>query len=240
MIKRKNEILAAVTAAAGLAAMGLHRGLMASLVDQGLLPRNSVHATALWCLTIGILVFVLLFTRKMGAQGSFAEAFPACRLRSALGIAGGVVLVWVGLGDLAHLPGLLDCAAGVAMIAAGLCRGKGTQPWPGFHALVCVNCMYRLVGSFRSWSADPQLHDYVIQLLAMVCLMQLSCHRACCDADRIRRRSTVVWGMLAVYFCAAALSCPDAGFFLACGLWALGAVPSIDHLEEETGEPAEK
>lgn len=263
MNDRNNKLFVAVTAAAGLAAGWLRFGMMDSLENQGLLPQGSVHALGLWVLTLGFVVFLFLFSRKMGANGEFLEAFPPCNLRFALGLAGGAVMLAVGVKTLSFvdyaaigsvlprifggglgfaaltplLPGLaeglLDCAAGGAMMAGALRRRQGRVPCPGFHVLVCLSCLYRLIRCFQSWSADPQLHDYVIQLLAMVCLMLFAYHRAGCDAGRIRRRATGMLGLMAAYFCMASLSDPQPAFYLAAGLWAMSAGPTLRHIPEQ-------
>ena len=234
MNNRNNKIFVAVTGAAGLAAAWLHRQMMASLNSQWLLPRGSVHALWLLALTLGFTVYVFLFSRKIGEDGEFSQAFPPCNLRFALGIVGGALMLPAGFKEPAAAAAV-SCVAGAAMIFGAVCRKLGKAPIPGFHVAVCLSYLVRLIRSFRGWSADPQLHDYVVQLLALVCLMLFAYYRASCDAGRVRRRITGVLGLMAVYFCLASLSASDPMFYFASGLWAMSAGPSLGELDK-TGE----
>ena len=112
------------------------------------------------------------------------------------------------------------------------------------YPILCLFYMLTLIRSYRLWSADPQLHAYCFQLLAMVLLLLCSFHRTCCDAGVIQRRKLLLTAMTAAVCCAASLSGGfQPGFFLGSGLWAMGCAcdPAVlpPDPEEEEGQEDE-
>ena len=208
------------------------------LDESGLLKPFNLPHYGLWILSIGFLILLLMNLKKLGADGCYKEFFPASRLQGFLSMAGGLLLIGANLGQLFSgglLMGLAGILAGIGMILVGLCRIQGERPSPMFHSLLCIFYVLRLVISFRSWSADPQLQDYALQLLACINLMLLSFHRASCDARIIERRRTVFLGLAAVYFCMCSLSDASAPlFYAASGLWAAGSLCSLIHISPES------
>lgn len=237
MKKHSNLIIPALTLICGICAGGLRLHLLNNGLDEkGLLTPGNPSTTALWVLTAAYLAVLLFLVQKLGANGTFSDNFPACKLRGILSVLGGAVLVFESGTQLAAQPliGILGALAGISMVIAGLCRFGGKRPIPVFHILVCVFYIIRLILSFRGWSSDPQLEDYAMQLLASVCLMLFAMHRASCDADIINRRRTAFFGLAAVYFCVASLS--DASMpllYCASALWAAGAGGTLKYLPAE-------
>lgn len=218
---------------------GILRHLMITtgLDSSGLLePGNAAHY-GLWAVSVLFLLALALSLRRLGGCGTYSDNFPASKLCGSLAIAGGAVLIGESIRQIlsgSRLVGLAGAAAGVCMILTGYCRAKGERPTPALHFIVCIFYILRLISSFRHWSADPQLQDYALQLLACVNLMLLSFHRASCDARIINRRRTVFWGLAAVYFCMASLSDETMPLlYAASGLWAAGSLCSLERLPED-------
>lgn len=238
MITKNNAMYLGGTALLGLAAGFLRWVMMTTGVDQrGLLESGNWCAIALWVLSIGYLAAMAYSLRWLGAEGTFAQNFPACKLRAGASYAGGALLIYESVDQLRMgqlLIGLLGIAAGACMIFAGNCRRKGTVPNPGFHVVVCVFFLLRLIFSFQLWSPDPQLQDYGLQLMALVSLMLFAFHRASCDGGSINRKRTVFFGLAAAYFCLASLSDETMpAMYLAAGLWTVGAGCNLDKLVQE-------
>lgn len=237
-ITKNNGIYLGSTLLFGLAAGILRFAMLKNGVDEkGLLEPWNICCVALWALSIGFLAGVALRLRKQEAHGSFEHNFPACKLRMTLSIAGGVVMVAESFRVLmgGSLPmGILGIAAGACMMVTGVFRGKGTHPHPVFHIVVCIFFILRLIFSFQDWSADPQLQDYALQLLACVCLMMFAFHRASWDAGTGKRGSVAFFGLAAAYFCLASLTDGTMPlFFLAGALWAFGAGVNMDDVPVE-------
>ena len=247
MHRLRNQILLFVpTAAAALTALGLHRYMMETCIDDmGLLIGGYLPGKLLWVLTIGFVGYLLILLSTLGGRGGYGDNFPRnilCGLLMA--VAGGVLLL--SARDLSVVPGVsvpvqtqalagfmvvltdssmvvLPWLSGAAMVVLGLMRMTGRKPLFLFSGILCLFYMLTLIRSYRLWSADPQLHAYCFQLLAMVLLLLCSFHRTCWDAGVIQRRKLLFTAMTAAVCAAAALSSGfQPGFFLASALWALG------------------
>lgn len=242
MKNQKNNLTAlALTVICGICAGALRLRLLTTGLDEKglLIPGNPLNY-ALWAVVIGFLAATFFLARKAGG-GSFERQFPACKIRACLSVAGGGLLMAYSAGIMAdqRLAGILGLLAGGCMAAAGLCRWSGKRPSPLFHCGVCVYFVIRLILSFQTWGADPQMQDYALQLLACVSLMLFAYHRAACDADVINPGRTAFFGLAAACFCIASLSDETAPlFYAACGLWAVGAGSTLDKLPEVTAEEA--
>ena len=268
MHRLRNQILFLVpTAAAALTALGLHRYMMANCIDDmGLLIGGNLPGKLLWVLGFGFVGYLLILLSTLGGERSYADNFPRSYLSGGLLMAAGVVLllsaralrivpgavmptqtqalagVMVGLTDSAMA--VLPWLAGAAMVVLGLMRMTGRKPLFVFSGILCLFYMLMLIRSYRLWSADPQLHAYCFQLLAMVLLLLCSFHRTCCDAGVIQRRKLLLTAMTAAVCCAASLSGGfQPGFFLGSGLWAMGCAcdPAVlpPDPEEEEGQEDE-
>lgn len=247
MHRLRNQILLFVpTAAAALTALGLHRYMMDNCIDDmGLLIGGNLPGKLLWVLTFGFCGYLLILLSTLGGRGSYGDNFPRNALCGLLmAVAGGVMLLsardltavsaavlpeqtqalasfMVVLTDSAMV--VLPWLSGAAMVVLGLMRMTGRKPLFVFSGILCLFYMLMLIRSYRHWSADPQLHTYCFQLLAMVLMLLCSFHRTCCDAGVIQRRKLLFTAMTAVVCSAAALSSGfQPGFFLASALWALG------------------
>lgn len=230
---RKNICGYGVTLLLGLTGLLLQRRMLRVGVDEkGLLIPGEPSAIALWGLSIGFLLLALLLSRGQAPASGFGELFPICRLRGTLGILGGVLVGLYGIQTLlaGQLPvGLLALLAGLSMGFTGFCRFQGKHPSPMFHCVVCIFYVVRLVLSFRQWSADPQLQDYVMQLLACISLMLFSFHRASCDAGDRNPKRTAFFGLCSLFFCINALAGQElTGMLLGSGLWCVGAGSTLD------------
>lgn len=237
----KNEWIQALTLVLGLSGAFAHRRMMSTgLDDKGLLiPGNPVTA-ALWVLCLGYLSLALVISLAQTESGAFRAHFPPCKLRGTLSVSGGLLMILYGVTLLLGsqpVVGVLAVAAGISMAFTGLCRFRCKHPNPMFHCCVCVFFIVRLVLSFRNWSADPQLQDYVLPLLASLSLMLFAYHRASSDANQMTPKRTAFFSLCAAFFCLASLA--DASMrlmHLGAGLWAVGAAPTLEPMEHKENE----
>lgn len=180
-------------------------------------------------LSLGTALALFLFTRRCTAQRKYSELFPASVAGGAGTWAGAVGILLTAIialvrkdGTAAILTGFAGILAAAALVFVGLCRMKGRRPGYYFHTVVCVYFLLRLITSYKSWSSDPQLHDYCFQLLATVCIMLYCYHRAALDWRPGSPRAMVLLGLLGVYFCCLSLVRSDAPFLYAgTGVWML-------------------
>lgn len=246
----------------GAATLALHRYMMANCFDaKGLLIPGNLPGTLLWVLGIGYVLAMSAMLTTIGGNGTYADNFPRCLLSGGLMIAAGGVLIlsqFESTGNAVPAPEaalmggllvsritdasmeLLPWAAGLAMMVLGGYRMRGRKPFLLFSGIVCLYYMLMLVTSYRLWSADPNIHEYAYQLLALVLLMLAAFHRTCCDAGIIQRRKLLATGLSAVVCCMASLSMEQMpGFYLASGLWAAGSMCDCSVLPPDPEEEAE-
>lgn len=55
-----------------------------------------------------------------------------------------------------------------ALLYGAVCRAKGKPVYFGCFCVICAFFALYLVGTYRSWSASPQLQDYVFSMAALV------------------------------------------------------------------------
>lgn len=235
-----NRLFLGLSVLLGGAGAGLRWAVMHTAIDhKGLLIPTHPANVGMWALSILFTVAVwLLLKKKLGDNGSYSDNFTPCRLRFALSLAAGILLVVESFRQLRFglsLVNVLGMIAAFSMMAGGVCRLKGKRPLPLLHILVCCFFIVRLVVSFRGWSADPQFQDFAMQLLACVCLMLFSFHRASADADLMDREALARYGLLSLFFCILSITDETMPLLYAAGaLWAVGAGPSLKWLAEPT------
>ena len=189
---------------------------------------------SLLCLaTVGITLWVC---RKFPGQGKYSGQFPASTQGGIGAFAGGVCLLLTSMLELVRreaffsvLTGVFGIVATAALLFTGLCRLKGLRPHWGFHSVVCLYFVIRLIGRYQVWSSDPQLSDYCFQLLATVCAMLFSYHRAALDMKATRRRRMVILGLLGGFFCCLSVTASDTPLLYAgLAVWMLTNLGTLD------------
>ena len=99
---------------------------------------------------------------------------------------------------------------------------RGREPFFGMHTLVCIFFAIHLVISYRGWSSNPQLMDYVFSLFASLGMMLFAFYHSCLEAGMAKLRLLPLAGLLTAYCCLVALSGTN-NFLLYLGgaLWSL-------------------
>ena len=238
---RKNEWILLATCLLGAAGCWLRHMILTDGIDaKGLLISGHPCTLGLWVLSLGYLAAAFVIARGQKISGGFRVYFPPCKIRGILGMAGGGIIGLYSAVELLggnFLPGILGLLAGICMIFTGRCRCRGRHPSPMFHVVVCLFFIVRLVLSFKNWSADPQVQDYVIQLLACVSLMMFAYHRASFDANQPTPKRTAFFGLCAVFFAVIALSDKAMWLFmLGSGIWSVGACPTLEPVEPDRND----
>ena len=127
----------------------------------------------------------------------------------------------------AALCAALGIAAGVCLVPVALCRRSGHWPNELFHGVLTVFCLTFALCYFRRVGHDPQLLDYVFQLLAWISLMLCAYHRCLYDCDRGGRWRLEFFALCGQFFCLVSLTAgEDTLLFLGGFLWAVTALPS--------------
>ncbi len=202
-----------VTAAIlSLAGFALRTGLYAVAVDvKGLLIPSHPLELALWAVTAIGAAAILAPLRKLGGPGDYSSNFGpsaaagighillgCCILATVLTreLPGTLGMVWKALGFL----------AAPALVWGGICRRQGKKPFFLIHGAACIFLLLQMVGQYPVWSGNPQLQDYVFELLAAVAMTLFLYHCAAFEAGTGSRRMHLAAGLLTVLLSGPALS----------------------------------
>lgn len=235
-----------ITLVCGAAGFLLRIWLLATGFDEkGLMIGGHPAIWLLGLLSIAMIVILVLGTSRLLEAPKYRFNFPASLpggIGTALAAAGILICTLVEAFAGPDLFGIAVCVAGAITVPAlcwiGYCRWKGIHPSPVFHVVVSVYLLLRLVWMYRQWSSDPQLQDYVFQLLALICLMLAGYNRSAFDANMGNRRVYVCFNLAAVFFCLVSLpGCDSAVFYFSAGVWMLtnlcSLMPMKKHPREE-------
>ncbi len=148
-----------------VAGAGMLGGLLRMLLytrgtdDGGLLIPGHWAAVSLWALTALVMAALILFYSKpVGATLHSPIASALGCFLCAAALAG--VTLFQSPGAQTPLDTLifgLSLAGAAALAYIGICRLRGKQPHYLGHALLCLCFALKMVGQYRTWSADPQL-----------------------------------------------------------------------------------
>ena len=228
-MKEQNKyglLWAAVWALACLAAF-LRRGLYINAVDaKGLLLWFHPLELLLWAVVALGASLIILTVRKLDGSNVYEENFG----KSAP--VGYVLLAWViglmvlhndfsGPAQVARLLRYVGMACVPALIWGAVSRVLGKKPFFLVHVVLTAFLLLHLVSRYQDWSGNPQLQDYVFDLLAMVALILFGYQSAAFEADMGNRRLQLGMGLLAVLLCGAALGRTEmTGLYAAGMVWA--------------------
>ena len=246
-ILKKLHFLPLAALGFGMAAFGLRAALYAFAVDvKGLLVSGHPLTCALWAVVAAGAAFILWNVRSQKGSSTYEDNFSPSN-DAAIGsglMALGLLMTVTGQptaasGTLGLLWKILGILSIPAVALSGVSRYRGKCPFFGFHALLCVFLLIHMVSRYQEWSGNPQLQDYVFELLATVALTLFSYHCAAFETDMGSRRMQLATGLLAVLLCPAALAGSESGWLYIYGtVWAFSNLCSLTPPREVTADDA--
>lgn len=225
----KTNSLPILTAGMGVIALILRLGLYLLGTDEkGLLIPGHPLDILVWVVTAAAagLIIVSVWKRK-GSQrysDNFAPSAPAAI--GAFALAGGIAVsvisgwsIWSRLELIRNICGLLAIPA---LIRVGLCRRQGKRPFFLLHAVICLALTLHAVSHYQVWSSRPQLQDYFFVMAASIALTLFAYYQTAFDVGMGRRRMQLGTGLMAAFFCIAALAGgEDILLYLGGAVWAV-------------------
>lgn len=233
---RKPNRLPRLVWVAGLLGGLLRTGLYRFGVDsRGLLAAKHPLALALWLVTAAALAAAVWSLRKQVGSARYRDTFGPSGLSGAGHMAAGICILltaWLGSPLLTNYLGtiwkLLGVLSGPCLMAAGICRMKGKQPFFLLHMVPSLFLVFQMIDHYQLWSGNPQVQDYLFDLCGTMALALFSYYSAAFDVDAGNRRMYLLTGMASVYLCTVALSRTRFLFLYAgCILWVLSSLESI-------------
>lgn len=226
---KKNGWLPLAALAFGIAALVLRRLLYTVAVDEkGLLTAHHPLELLLWAVVLAGVVLIVLSVRKLDGSAAYEDNFRPSNT-AALGqfLMGYTVLMMVLLNDfplegaVGQVWKVLGFLSAPGLVWSGSCRMRGKKPFFGIHAVTCLFLLLHLVSRYQSWSGNPQLQDYLFDLLAAVALVLFSYHCAAFEAGIGKRRMQLTTGLLTLLLCGGALAgTAYSGLYVSGALWA--------------------
>lgn len=236
---KKPSFLPCIALIFGAAAFGLRKCLYAFAVDQrGLLVSGHPLTYGLWAVVLLCAAFLLWQVRKHSVcEYSFAPSAAAAAGSTLLAV--GLLMTVLhhtpsGTGTIALLWKILGFLSAPALTWAGISRRKGQKPFFGVHGLLCLFLLVHMICRYQVWSGNPQLQDYIFQLLAAISLTLFSYYCAAFEADMGSPRMHLGTGLLAVLLCTVALSEKEYRLLYLCGLvWVFAELCARNPLPKE-------
>lgn len=193
----------------------------------GLYPRQLLPWILLWLVTALTVACIYVLTRRLKNPGRYSDNYPASILGAAGCAAGGAGILYCAITALTAanlllttLSGWLGIVAGVCLVGTAVVRFKGTKPPFVLHLVPCLYFALRIFDCCRHWSNITQSGMFIFQFLASVCVMLATYQMCCFDVNLGNRRSSLLWSLSGVYFCALALPVgEDLWFYGGMMLW---------------------
>ena len=223
---RPRQLKAAVLIS-GLIGLELYRVLYAMGLDgRGLLKPG--HPAWIGLILLSIAVGGLIFLSTAPLRGSKGWLPSSILAAVGCGLAA-VSTVLTGLSGLAEgyllytIPALLAAAAFAGL---AFCRLRGLKPHFLLHVLICIHFALQMLRLYQTNSFDPQVADYLFQLLACVALTVTAYQMAAMELGQGQRRWLWTAALAAVYLCAVSLGSSATWMYLTGGFWAFTAIPT--------------
>lgn len=236
-----------VTVILGLAACILRLCLYLFGTDsKGLLVTGHPLSIALWVLTAVAAIYIPLQVRKRSGKDSLHAMadFPVSLPMVGCFLFAAGLLLTVMANRYACTPmewarNAACLLAAAAMIAVALCRMQGKTPFFGFHGILFLALTLHTISSYRGWSSQPQLTDSFFPMMGCLTLMMFSYYHTASDAAMKKPGMLSGTGLLAVFFCLAAI--PESNMlplYLTGSIWALTnlSAPTLRHNTKEESQ----
>lgn len=199
--------------AAGVGALGLVLGRLLyalALDDRGLLMRGH-PLSVLLCLTIpaSLVIALLALPGRKGeapvvlspnpwailGQGGAAVAIAATVITGDTSTLGSAGTLWRVFGLLAAL----------GLVLSAWQQHRGKAPCFAGYLVLCLFLLSHLVSHYRQWCADPQILDYLFEMLGTVLWMLFAYYCACDCVGLPKPRMWQSTGLMTVTLCLTAL-----------------------------------
>ena len=224
-MKLKPKYLPFIGLVTGLMAYGCRYWLFTTGVDDRGLLRTGHPGNFLTYILIGVaLAAVFLCSRPAPKTATWNRVFRPDLLSLVGSCLAAMGLSFTALAERGEgfFPVLLTCLGVAAALAIGLSslfRYEKKAPRMAFHTVVTLYMMLHILSQYRGWNFEPQLQQYLPQLLASVFLMLSAYHRAALDGGEGNYRSYLFFNYGAVFFCLLAVHSATPVFYLSMAIW---------------------
>lgn len=233
---RNPQDLPLFTALAGIVGLTLRRQLYIwGPDDKGLLQTGHPLALVLWLVTAVVLAALAGKVWKSKGINSYEANFAPSRAAAAGHILAGAGFALTALLNEPLLRSalgsgwtVLGILSGPCLMLAGIARAGGKKPFFGLYMVPCLFLVLHVIDHYQLWSGDPQIHNYVFELLAAMALILFAYHNAAFCVDSGSRRMQLFSGLAALYLGLTALGRTEHLFLYAGGLaWVVSGLCAL-------------
>ncbi len=249
---RSRPVFWAVVLSLGAVGGALRLGTFGPAMDEkGLILYTHPLVLGLLICTLIALALSLILAGKSGGSNQFQDNFQPSRLAAvghyilAVGIFSTALLEQAKVGGwLGMVWQVLGLAAPIYLGLAGYARYLGRPACLFTHMTLCLYFVFHVVNQYRTWSADPQLTDYLFALMASISLILFSYYQTAFDVDAGKRKPMLFWGLMGIYLCLSNLTHTEeplvyltGAIWMATNLCALEPVPQPESQQMQTPAP---
>jgi len=229
-MKLKPKHLPFIGLGLGLLALAARYHLFDTGIDARGLIRTDHFANPLTYVLMGVaMLLVFLCTRPAPKTAtwhrlfrpSIASCVGACI--AAVGVVYTAVNEYIAGQTAPVLLAALGMIAAVCMVLSSIFRYQKKAPQPWFSILITAYMMLHILSQYRGWNYEPQLQEYLPQLMASAFLMIGAYHKAALDSGEGNIRGFLFFNYGAVFFCCLAIHSATPVFYGAMALWTVTA-----------------
>lgn len=219
------KILCPMTLALGLVGYCLRLWLFETGIDEkGLFVTWHIANVLIWVLcfiALGLVSASLLRCPKVLRRKFPASPVAAagCFIAAAGILVANVLELAASTDTVTRVSAILGVLAAVGLFYMGLRRKQGHRSSVAALSAVILYYMTHLILQYRLWSAESQAQNYIIPLLASVCLMLFAYHRSALDVTGKSFRAYVFFNQAALFFCLLSLNTDTWMFYAAMAVW---------------------
>lgn len=244
-VNQKSNALPLMAAGLGSIALLLRLGLYRFGTDEkGLLEDGHILNLLVWAVCAFALAYLCLRIRTLDGSPKYAHNFSpsAPAAAGAFALAGGIAVSLILTPGSSLRLDLLRTVSGLlsipSLVWVGLCRRKGKRPFFLGHAALCLHLTLYTICHYQIWSSRPQLQDYFFAMAGAIGLTLFSYYQTEFDVGLGKRRMQLGTGLLAAFFCIAALAGGEDLLLYGSGaLWALTNLCSLTPVKRRRPNP---
>ncbi len=211
---------------------------ISGLDDRGLFIPGHFAGVMAWILAAAMALATGLSLRQYGGKTKYSRMFPPSAPAAAGILCAAVAVLWsaweifhTGTGMLEPATALLGLAAAISLAYLAWCRFRGIR---GSYLLWCVAVVFlmmRLMFSYRTWSAQPELLRYCFPLFSSVCVTLAFYYRTAFAVGLGSRRMYLLFTQMGAFFSLMVLGMKPDLFYLGMLLWCLLDTPTLRFLK---------
>lgn len=202
--------------------------------EKGLLIPGHPLDILVWALTAAAVILITMTVLGLDGSGTYRNNF-APSTAAAMGcfvLAGGITVAvvtgWSIPTRLELIRNICGLLAIPALVVLGLNRWKGTSPFFLLHFTVCLYLTLYSVSHYQLWSGRPQLQHWFFPMAGSLLLTLFAYYQTAFDVSMGSRRKQLLTGLLASFFCLAAMAGgADVLLYLGGAVWTLTNLCSL-------------